>query len=64
MTSPTHQKGHTLDLVITQEQSNLQRRSPIVFTSGVNDANGSSSLDHYTVLCYLNVYRPKTIQNL
>ena len=28
MTSPTHQKG--LDLVITREQSNLLRGSPIV----------------------------------
>ena len=60
MTSPTHQKGHTLDLVITREQSNLLSGSPIVFISGVSDAN-SSSLDHYAVLCYLNVNRPRTV---
>ena len=50
VTSPTHQKGHTLDLVITREQSNLLSGSPIVFISGVSDANSSSSLDHYAVL--------------
>ena len=61
MTSPTYQKGHTLDLVITREQSNLLRGSSIVYISGVSDANSSSSLDHYAVLCYLNVNRPKTI---
>ena len=38
VTSPTHQKRHTLDLVITREQSNLLRGSPIVFISGVSDA--------------------------
>ena len=62
MTNPTHQKRHTLDLVITREQSNLLSGwSPIVFISGVSDANSSSSLDHYTVLCYLNVNRPRTV---
>ena len=61
MTSPTHQKGHTLDLVITREQRNLLRDSPIVFISGVSDANSSSSLDNYDVLCYLNINRLKTV---
>ena len=61
VTSPTHQKGHTLDLVITREHSNLPSGSPIVFISGVSDANSSSSLDHYAVLFYLNVNRPKTV---
>ena len=59
VSSPTHQKGHTLDLVIARTQSNLLRRSPGLFISGVSDANSCSSLDHYTVLCYLNVNRPK-----
>ena len=59
--SPTYQKGHTLELVITRELSNLLSGSPIVFISGVSDANSSSSLDHYAVLCYLNVKRPKTV---
>ena len=57
VTSPTH----TLDLVITREQSNLLSGSPIVFIFGVSDANSSSSLDHYAVLCYINVNRPKTV---
>ena len=39
----THQKGHTLDLVITREQSNFLSGSPIVFISGVSDANSSFS---------------------
>ena len=30
VTNPTNQKGHTLDLVITREQSNLLSASPIV----------------------------------
>ena len=59
VTSPTHQKRHTLDLVITRELSNLLSRSPII--SGVSDANSSSSLDHYAVLCHLTVNRPKTV---
>ena len=32
-----------------------------MFISGVGDENSSSSLDHYAVLCYLNVDRPKTV---
>ena len=32
-----------------------------MFISGVSDANSSSSLDHYAVLCYLNVSRHKTV---
>ena len=61
VTSPTHQKGQTLDLVITREQGNLLSGLPIVFISGVSDANSSYSIDHYAVLCYLNVNRPKTV---
>ena len=56
-----HQKGHILDLVITREHSNLLKRPPVVFISGVSDVKSSSSLDHFAVLCYLNVNRPKTI---
>ena len=32
-----------------------------MFLSGVSDANSSYSLDHYVVLCYSNVTRPKTV---
>ena len=49
--SSAHQKGHILDLVITREQSNLLKRPPVVFISGVSDANSSSTLDHFAVLC-------------
>ena len=59
--SSTHQKGHILDLVITGEHSNLLKRPPAVFISGVSDVKSSSSLDHFAVLCYLNVNRSKTI---
>ena len=59
--SSTHQKGHILDLVITREQINLLKRPPIVFISGISDVNSRSSLDHFAVLCYSNVNRPKTI---
>ena len=61
MKSSTHQKGHILDLVITRQHSNLLKRPPVVFISGVSDVKSSSSLDHFAVLCYLNVNRPKTI---
>ena len=60
--SSTHQKGHILDLVITREHSNLLKRPPVV--SGVSDLKSSSSLDHFAVLCYLNVNRPKQLINL
>ena len=59
--SSTHQKGHILDLVIAREHSNLLKKPPVVFISGVSDVKSSSSLDHFAVLCYLNVNRPKTI---
>ena len=59
--SSTHQNKHILDLVITREHSNLLKGPPVVFISGVNDVKSSSSLDHFAVLCYLNVNRPKTI---
>ena len=49
------------DLVITRKQSNLLRRPPAVFISGVNDANSSYFLDHYGAFCYLNVNLSKTI---
>ena len=32
-----------------------------MFISGVSDVKSSSSLDHFAVLCYLNMNRPKTI---
>ena len=32
-----------------------------MFISGVSYANSSYSLDHYAVLCYLNVNRPKNV---
>ena len=44
-----------------QEHSNLLKRPPVVFISGVSDVKSSSSLDHFAVLCYLNVNRHKTI---
>ena len=53
--SSTHQKRHILDLVITREHSHLLKRPPVVFISGVSDVKSSSSLDHFAVLCYLNV---------
>ena len=59
--SSTHQKGHILDLVITREHSNLLKRPPVVFISGVSDVKSSSFLYHFAVLCYLNVNRPKSI---
>ena len=59
--SSTHRKGTKLHLVITPEQSNLLKRPLVVFISGGTDANGSSSIDHFTALRYLNVYQPKTI---
>ena len=59
--SCTHEKGHILDLVITREHSNLLKRPPVVFISGVSDVKSNSYLDHFAVLYYLNVNRPKTI---
>ena len=59
-----HQKGHILDLVITREHSNLLKRPPVVFISGVSDVKSSYSLDHCAVLCYLNVNRLKQFINL
>ena len=60
MNVPTHRKGHTLDLVITRDDSSILKSQPIVFISGVSDSRSNSVLDHYAVLCYLNLSRPKT----
>ena len=38
-------KGHILDLVITREHSNLLKRPPVVFISGVRDVKSSSCSD-------------------
>ena len=35
-----------------------------MFISGVSDVKSSSSLDHFAVLCYLNVNQPKQFINL
>ena len=38
-----------VDLVITRDHSNLLKRPPVVFISGVSDVKSSSSLDHFAV---------------
>ena len=64
MGSPSHQKGHTLDIVITREQSNLLRGSPIVYLSGVSDENSSSIVRTTRFSIKVNILDiPKTIPN-
>ena len=46
---------------LTQHVTSPTHQKGHVFISGVSDANSSSSLAHYAVLCYLNVNRPKTV---
>ena len=51
--SSTHQKGHILDLVITREHSNLLKRPPVVFISGVSNVKSSIiRVDHAVLAGY------------
>ena len=59
ITTPTHIKGHILDMVVTREGSCILRAEPDVFPSGVGDDAGHATLDHYAIGTHLQSRFPK-----
>ena len=47
--SPTHIKGHTLDVVVIRKDSYILHSTPQVYPSGIGDGRGKSLLDHYAI---------------
>ena len=61
-TNIQHLHDETLTLPIHEHlQLHYIHYTNTYHTSTLQDANNSYSLDHYAVLCYLNVRRPKTV---
>ena len=59
ITTPTHIKGHVLDMVVTCEGSCILRAEPDVFPSGVGDDEDHVTLDHYAKWTRLQSRFPK-----
>ena len=53
VSGPTHQKGHTLDLIITRESDDFLCVSDIVTT-------GYLPSDHVAIICSANIGRRQT----
>ena len=47
--SPTHIKGHMLDVVVIRKDSHILHSTPQVYPSGIGDGRGKSLLDHYAI---------------
>ncbi|CAG2185365.1 unnamed protein product [Mytilus edulis] len=54
----THIRGHTLDVIICREKSSILARVPSIEDLQICDDKGISSLDHFAVLCELNITKP------
>ena len=57
--SPTHHKGHTLDLVITRDTEAVLSQHPTVFDPGLFDHHGDCSGDHFALSFCANVSKPR-----
>ena len=61
VTGPTHVHGHTLDVVISRENSSLVRNIDIS-DAGICDNHGNPSGDHYAVAFDIDMTRPPPVQ--
>ena len=59
---PTHRKGHTLDVLITQ-MTNANVSDIEVSDSALCGRNGNFSYDHYTVSCSINIPKPRPVKH-
>ncbi|CAG2193990.1 unnamed protein product [Mytilus edulis] len=51
-------RGHTLDVIICRENSSILARVPSIEGLQICDDKGISSLDHFAILCELNITKP------
>jgi hypothetical protein len=58
----THKKGHTLDVVITQEDSPLLLEIPSVFDPCLCNSKGEPSGDHLALLFNINLEKPSHVR--
>jgi exonuclease III len=56
----THIQGHTLDVVITREDSFILRDTPLVMDPCLVNTRGNSSLDHMAIHMKLDIGKPKS----
>jgi hypothetical protein len=56
--SATHVSGHTLDVIISRDNSHILIDTTSIEDSHIFDDKGVASLDHLAVLCRLNIVKP------
>ena len=54
----THNKGHTLDVIITRENSKIVQITPCVKDPCLFDRNGNPSGDHFALFTSLEISKP------
>ena len=54
----THAHGHTLDVVISRENSRIIEGIPSVDETPIGDTKSSTKLDHFAIVCKLNLVKP------
>ena len=54
----THARGHTLDIVIRRENSRIIAGIPSVEETPIGDTKSSTKLDHFAIVCKLNLVKP------
>ena len=59
----THNKGHTLDVVITRDNSIIMQTTPSVRDRCLFDLNGNPSGDHFTLFTSLEISKPPKQHN-
>jgi hypothetical protein len=56
----THIQGHTLDVIITQDDSFILRDTPLVMDPCLVNTRGNSSIDHMAIHMKLDIGKPKS----
>jgi hypothetical protein len=54
----THVSGHTLDVIISRDNSHILIGTPSIKDSHICDDKGVASLDYLAVLCRLTIFKP------
>ena len=59
----THVRGHTLDAVITHENSVILSSIPLIFDPNLSGINGKSRCNHFAILTKLCIAKPPKIRS-
>jgi hypothetical protein len=59
----THNKGHTLDVIITRDNSTIIQTTPSVRDPCLFDRNGNPSGDHFALFTSLEISKPPKQRN-